>query len=223
VSPSLDRPSVSPLTVNRLSIYLRCLEELLRQGIDRISSTELAARFHLSASQIRKDLAHLGELGTRGVGYPVGSLVARLRSELGLDGRHGLVIVGIGNLGSALAAYPGFDSDGFRVVGLFDSDPAKTGRRVGRLEIRPTQEISGVVRRTGAVLGVLTVPAEGAQRTHDLLVAAGIRAILNFAPRRLSSPPDVRVKNVDLRINLEELSFFLSRTKEDRSRMKDEG
>lgn len=208
----MGRDVVSPLTVNRISIYLRCLQELQRQGVGRVSSTELAERFHLSASQIRKDLAHLGELGTRGVGYQVESLVERLRTELGLDRRHGLVIVGIGNLGSALASFPGFDSDGFRIVGLFDRDPKKAGRKVGREVVRPTRELSGVVRATGASLGVLSVPAAAAQRAHDLLVEAGIRAILNFAPRRLQSPPEVRVKYVDLRINLEELGFFLRRS-----------
>lgn len=207
----MGRSAVSPLTVNRLSVYLRCLEELHRDGVGRASSTELAERFHLSASQIRKDLAQLGELGVRGVGYPVELLAARLRSELGLDHCHGLVIVGIGNLGTALASFPGFDSDGFRIVGLFDRDRKKTGRQVGQQVVRAISELPAVVRQTGAVLGLLTVPEAAAQRTHDLLVAAGIRAILNFAPRRLQSPQGVRVKNVDLRINLEELAFFLRR------------
>jgi redox-sensing transcriptional repressor len=203
--------AVSPLTVNRLSVYLRCLEELQRHGVDRISSTELAERFHLSASQIRKDLAQLGELGIRGVGYQVAHLAARLHSELGLDHQHGVVIVGIGNLGTALASYAGFDSDGFRVVGLFDSDPDKHGRSRGRHTIRPIEELADVVRRDAVSMGVITVPAAAAQRILDLLVAAGVRSILNFAPRQLRTTPGTRVENVDLRIHLEELAFYLRR------------
>ena len=208
--------AVSPLTLNRLSLYLRCLQELETSGVERVSSTELADRYQLSASQIRKDLAQFGEFGIRGVGYEVRQLRDRLRSLLGLQRTTGVVIVGVGSLGSALAAYPGFNADGFRVVGLVDSDPAKVGRRFGELRVRPASELAEVVRETKATMGVLTVPSPAAQSSYDALAAAGIRAVLNFAPTQLKLARGVRVKTVDLRIGLEELGFYLARPKNDR-------
>src|SRR5262249_42175837 len=154
---------VSPLTLNRLSLYLRCLQELATAGVERVSSTELAERYGLSASQIRKDLAQFGEFGIRGVGYEARQLRERLRQLLGLERLHGLVIVGVGRLGTALAAYPGFNGDGFRVVGLVDADEEKVGRRMGHLRVRRTEELGDVVRESGADIGVLTVPSAAAQ------------------------------------------------------------
>jgi len=202
---------VSPLTLNRLSFYLRSLRHLQEQGIKRVSSQELAQRYHLSATQIRKDLAQFGEFGIRGVGYEVRHLRERLRHLLGLERTQNLVIVGVGRLGTALAAYPGFNSDGFRVVGLVDSDPAKIDRRIGGLRVRPTAELADVVRDGNAIMGVLTVPTAAAQASYDALAAAGVRAVLNFAPTQLRTTRGVRVKTVDLRIGLEELGFFLAR------------
>jgi redox-sensing transcriptional repressor len=204
--------AVSPLTLNRLSLYLRCLQELEAHGVERVSSNELAERYQLSASQIRKDLAQFGEFGIRGVGYEVRQLRERLRHLLGLERPQNLVIVGVGRLGTALAAYPGFNSDGFRVVGLFDSDPAKVDRRIGGLRVRPLAELADVVRDGNAIMGVLTVPSAAAQASYDALVAAGVRAVLNFAPTQLRTARGVRVKTVDLRIGLEELGFFLGRS-----------
>jgi len=203
--------AVSPLTLNRLSLYLRCLQELAGHGVERVSSNELAERYQLSASQIRKDLAQFGEFGIRGVGYEVRHLRERLRHLLGLERTQNLVIVGVGRLGTALAAYPGFNSDGFRVVGLVDSDPAKIDRRIGGLRVRPTAELADAVRDGNAIMGVLTVPPAAAQASYDALVAAGVRAVLNFAPTQLRTTRGVRVKTVDLRIGLEELGFFLAR------------
>jgi redox-sensing transcriptional repressor len=201
---------VSPLTLNRLSIYLRCLQELEGAGVERVSSTELAERYQLSASQIRKDLAQFGEFGIRGVGYEVGQLRERLRQLLGLERAHGLVIVGVGSLGTALAGFPGFNGDGFRVVGLVDADPAKVGRSLGRLRIRALVDLAEVVHETHATIGVIAVPSTAAQPSYDALVAAGVRAVLNFAPTQLRLQRGVRVKTVDLRIGLEELGFFLA-------------
>jgi len=135
----------------------------------------------------------------------------RLRHLLGLERTQNLVIVGVGRLGTALAAYPGFNSDGFRVVGLVDSDPAKIDRRIGGLRVRPTAELADAVRDGNAIMGVLTVPTAAAQASYDALVAAGVRAVLNFAPTQLRTTRGVRVKTVDLRIGLEELGFFLAR------------
>ncbi len=201
---------ISPLTLNRLSLYLRALRHLHRVGISTVSSGDLARRLQLSAPLIRKDLAQFGEFGTRGVGYDVSALVERLIEILGLNQERALVIIGAGNLGTALAGYIGFNSDSFRVVALFDNDPAKIGRRLGDLEILATERMAEIVRREKVDIGVLTVPVEAAQENHDLLVEAGVRAVLNFAPLALPSREAVQTKDVDLRIHLEELSYFLT-------------
>lgn len=200
---------VSPLTLNRLSFYLRSLRHLRDEGVKRISSQGLARRFHLSAPQIRKDLAQFGAFGIRGVGYDVEALIAQLSDLLGLDRRHRMIIVGMGNLGSALAAYLGFNSGAFEVVAGVDRDPAKIGRTIGGFTVRPAAELAAAVAEARAEIGVLCVPAEAAQENHDALVAAGVAGIINFSPTRLQPAPGVPLKNVDLRIDLEELAFFL--------------
>lgn len=204
-----DTEEVSPLTLNRLSFYLRCLRHLQETGIKRVSSQELAKRYHLSATQIRKDLAQFGEFGIRGVGYEVDELADHLNSLLGLDRKHAMLIVGMGNLGSALAQYLGFNYGSFHVVAGVDNDPKKIGRKVGSFTVRSADELATVVRESGAEIGVLAVPAEAAQQNYDALAEAGIKAVLNFAPVRLKRRPGIPLKNVDLRINLEELAFFL--------------
>lgn len=200
---------VSPLTLNRLSLYLRCLQQLQESGERRTSSRDLAQRFQLSAAQIRKDLAQFGEFGIRGVGYEVDELAGRLRGILGLDQQHPIVIVGMGNLGSALASYLGFNKGCFQVVAGVDNDPAKVGIEVAGFVVRHTRELQQVVREHNVEIGVLTVPATAAQENYDLLAEAGVSGVLNFAPTRLRSRPDVPLKHVDLRIYLEELAFFL--------------
>lgn len=204
-----EQEEVSPLTLNRLSFYLRCLRHLQELGIKRVSSQEMAQRYHLSATQIRKDLAQFGEFGIRGVGYDVDVLADHLDSLLGLDRKHPMVIVGMGNLGSALAQYLGFNYGAFYVVAGVDNDPRKIGRKVGTFIIRPTSELADVVHESGAEIGVLAIPAEVAQENYDALADAGIKGVLNFAPVRVKRRPGVPLKNVDLRINLEELAFFL--------------
>jgi redox-sensing transcriptional repressor len=204
-----EQEEVSPLTLNRLSFYLRCLRHLQELGVKRVSSQEMAQRYHLSATQIRKDLAQFGEFGIRGVGYDVDALADHLNSLLGLDRKHPMVIVGMGNLGSALAQYLGFNYGSFYVVAGVDNDPRKIGRKAGTFIIRPTSELADVVRESGAEIGVLAIPAEVAQENYDALADAGIKGVLNFAPVRVKRRPGVPLKNVDLRINLEELAFFL--------------
>lgn len=205
----IDNEEVSPLTLNRLSFYLRCLRHLQELGIKRVSSQEMARRYHLSATQIRKDLAQFGEFGIRGVGYEVDELAEHLNALLGLDHPHAMLIVGMGNLGSALAQYLGFNYGAFNVVAGVDNDPRKIGRKVGSFVVRPADELADVVRESGAEIGVLAVPAEAAQENYDRLADVGIKAVLNFAPVRVKRRPGVPLKNVDLRINLEELAFFL--------------
>ncbi|MCB1057449.1 MAG: redox-sensing transcriptional repressor Rex [Acidobacteria bacterium] len=200
---------VSPLTLNRLCLYLRSLRRLEADGVSRISSQDLARRFNLSAAQIRKDLAQFGAFGIRGAGYDVSPLIERLDSILRLDRRHPVIVVGMGNLGSALACYLGFNHGSFEVVAGVDNDPGRVGREVGGFRIEHTDHLARVVRDSGAEIGVLAVPAKAAQQNYDLLVEAGIRGVLNFAPTRVQPVPEVPLKDVDLRIHLEELAYFL--------------
>jgi redox-sensing transcriptional repressor len=202
--------STSTATLNRLSVYLRCLQELQRSGELTISSRALADRFHLSSAQIRKDLAQFGEFGIRGVGYEIGPLAERLHHLLGLDRKRRLVIVGMGQLGTALAGYIHFNDDSFEVVAGFDSDAAKIGRSLRGVPVFAIADLRVVIDRTGAEIAVLTVPAAAAVECYDALAAAGVRAVLNFAPVSLPERDLVRLKNVDLRTYLEEASFLLS-------------
>ncbi len=208
-SEQSEPQEISPLTLNRLSFYLRCLRQLQELGLARISSQEMARRYHLSATQIRKDLAQFGEFGIRGVGYQIAELAEHLDALLGLDRDHPMVIVGVGNLGSALARYLGFNHGAFHVVAGIDNDPRKIGRTLAGFTIRDAADLAEVVRETGAVIGVLTVPSDLAQHYYDALADAGVRGVLNFATVRVKPRPGVPLKNVDLRINLEELAFFL--------------
>ena len=205
--PSLPE-GVSPLTVNRLSVYLRSLRQLLEQGVRRISSQQLGRAFHLSPTQIRKDLAQFGEFGVRGQGYDVATLADHLSALLQVDRTHRLVIVGMGNLGTALARFPAFNTGSFVVVAGFDSDPSKVGRRVGPVTVHAIEELPEVARATGAEMAILAVPAGAAPAAFRSVVEAGIVAVLNFAPVTLPPLSGCRVKNVDLRIQLEELAFF---------------
>ena len=200
---------ISSLALNRLSTYLRCLRLLQESKVERISSQELARRFHLSAAQIRKDLAYFGEFGIRGVGYDVADLCQRLEALLGLEREHPVVVVGAGNIGRALARFPGFNSGSFRIHAIVDNDPLKMGQRINDLVVRPSAELPQLVKQSQAEIGILAVPAEAAAENYQALVASGIRSILNFAPVPLDPHPEVRVKTVDLLIFLEELAYFL--------------
>jgi redox-sensing transcriptional repressor len=202
---------VSELTTNRLSVYLRCLNELDRAGIRTISSLALADRFHLNAAQIRKDLAYFGDFGVRGVGYYVRDLQRRLRQILGLDQKLRVAIMGAGNLGLALADYPGFRLEGFVIAALFDVLREKVGQQSrGGVPIHDIHDLKRIARRERIRVAVIAVPAPVAQRVLNLVVAAGIKAILNFSPEPLQVPARVKLKNVDLTVSLESLSFFLA-------------
>jgi redox-sensing transcriptional repressor len=202
--------SISDLITQRLSLYLRCLEELEGEGILTVSSQGLAERFRLSSAQIRKDLATFGEFGVRGVGYSVPELKGRLIHILGLDRDLKVVIVGAGNLGMALADYRGFNRDGFRIVALFDVAPERIGGtcRSGA-PILHLSQLEKVTRQQGVQIAVVAVPAAAAQSVIDAAAAAGIPAALNFAPARIQVPPEMSLRNVDLKIQLESLAFRL--------------
>jgi len=214
-SRGTDREAISELTTGRLSVYLRCLTYLESIQQKTVSSHELADRFHLNSAQIRKDLACFGEFGTRGVGYDVSKLKAHLVHELGIDRSRNAVIVGAGNLGLALADYHGFNSNGFHIAALLDTDPEKVGRtsRSG-IPIISAQKLASVVRDNLVEIGIIAVTPDNAQEVHDSLVQAGVRAILNFAPVQLRLNTGVKVRSVDLRINLESLSFYLKSVEE---------
>jgi len=202
---------VSELTTNRLSVYLRCLNALDSAGVRTVSSQALADQFHLNAAQIRKDLAYFGEFGVRGVGYYVNELRRHLRQILGLDGRVRIAIVGAGNLGLALADYPGFRDEGFEIVALLDTVREKIGDRSrAGVPIYDVREFRKLVRREHIRIAVIAVPAEAAQAVVNMVVSAGVKAVLNFSPGTLDVPPDVKLKSVDLTVSLESLSFFLA-------------
>ena len=202
---------VSELTINRLSVYLRCLNALDGAGVRTVSSQALAEQFHLNAAQIRKDLAYFGEFGVRGVGYYVRDLKRNLRQILGLDRKLPVGIIGAGNLGLALADYPGFRQEGFEVAALFDTLREKVGRQSrSGVPIHDIHDLRKVVRRDGIRVAVIAVPASAAQHVLNLVVAAGIRAVLTFSPGALQPPPGVKLKGVDLTVSLESLSFFLA-------------
>ena len=202
---------VSELTTNRLSVYLRCLNVLEEASVRTISSQALAEQFHLNAAQIRKDLAYFGEFGVRGVGYYVRDLKRHLRQILGLDRTLRVAIMGAGNLGLALADYPGFKQEGFEISALFDTLKDKVGQQSrSGVPIHDIGDLKKVVRREAIRIAVIAVPAPFAQHVLGLVIAAGIRAVLNFSPGTLEVPPDVKLKSVDLTVSLESLSFFLA-------------
>lgn len=205
-----ERP-IPEATVGRLPVYLRALVELAEAGHATISSETLAEAAGVNSAKIRKDLSHLGSYGTRGVGYDVAYLIHQVRRELGLTQHWPIVIVGIGNLGHALANYRGFAARGFRVAALVDADPAKIGEEVAELAVRPVEDLPQIVTENEAALGVICTPATEAQKVADRLVEAGVRSILNFAPAVLQVPEGVSVRKVDLAIELQILAYYEQR------------
>jgi len=204
---------ISELTTNRLSVYLRCLDGLSSLGIKTVSSQSLAGQFNLNSAQIRKDLGYFGEFGVRGVGYYVDELRAHIRQILGLNNPHRVGIVGAGRLGTALANYGGFGSSNFTVVALFDNDPEKISQRVSEsnIVVYDVRKFAKIVKSEAIDVAVIAVPARAAQRVLNQITAAGVRAVLNFAPASLSARLGVKVKTVDLTTSLESLSYFLAR------------
>jgi redox-sensing transcriptional repressor len=198
-------------TVARLPLYLRALTALSERSVPTVSSEELAAAAGVNSAKLRKDFSYLGSYGTRGVGYDVEYLVYQISRELGLTQDWPVVIVGIGNLGHALANYGGFASRGFRVAALLDADPAITGNVVAGLPVRHTDEMEEIIRSERVSIGVITTPPGAAQQVCDRLVAAGVTSILNFAPTVLNVPDGVDVRKVDLSIELQILAFHEQR------------
>ncbi|HEX6443837.1 MAG TPA: redox-sensing transcriptional repressor Rex [Streptosporangiales bacterium] len=198
-------------TVARLPVYLRALTTLSERGTPTVSSEDLASAAGVNSAKLRKDLSHLGSYGTRGVGYDVQYLIYQISRELGLTQDWPVVIVGTGNLGRALADYGGFMSRGFRVVALLDADAAKVGMQVAGMTVQHVDKLETVVREAGVAIGVIATPAPAAQEVCDRLVAVGVRSILNFAPAVLQAPEEVRIRKVDLSIELQILAFHIQR------------
>jgi redox-sensing transcriptional repressor len=206
-APGPEYPALPDATVARLPEYLRALHHLAETGHDTVSSEGLARTAGVSSAKLRKDLSQLGSYGTRGVGYDVTLLVEQIEHHLGLTQRRNVALIGIGNLGHALAGYAGFASRGFRISALVDVDPVRVGERVGNLTVTHLDHLAGTVAAEQIAIGVIATPAHAAQLVTDRLVAAGVTSILNFAPCVLSVPDGVDVRNVDLAIELQILSF----------------
>jgi len=206
---SSPRPesSIPNPAVRRLSLYLRQLEAFQRKDRRTISSKQLGESLGLTDAQVRKDLAYFGQFGHPGIGYRVDELIAQVKRILGTDKTWNVILVGLGNLGRALTAYRGFDAKGFKLVGVFDADPAKIGKKHGPFTIQSLADLPAAVQRLNIRLAMLAVPADHAQDVANQLVAAGVRGILNFAPASITVPPDVALNAVDLAVQLEQLSF----------------
>lgn len=206
-----SRRAIPEATVARLPVYLRSLAELADGRVATVSSERLAEMAGVNAAKVRKDLSYLGSYGTRGVGYDVEFLLFQMSRELGLTRDWPVVVVGIGNLGQALANYRGFDERGFPVVALVDADPSKVGERVGELTVRTLGELPGIVEELGVTVGVIATPASSAQEVANALVDASVHSILNFAPAVVTVPEGVSVRKVDLAVELQILSFYQQR------------
>lgn len=202
------RPEIPRKTIYRLSIYLRCLARLRENGIGTVSSEALARAAGVKPTQLRKDLAYFGTFGTRGLGYEVAELSQKISEELGTSRLQPVILVGVGHLGLALLSYRGFEKEGFEIVAAFDADPRRKRDKETKQPIHGMTELQPVVRKQNIKMAILTVPAAVAQEVANQLVGAGVTGILNFSPIVLSVPEEVMVNNVNLAIELENLSYF---------------
>jgi|TARA_B100000959_G_scaffold79711_1_gene84858 redox-sensing transcriptional repressor len=201
-----DAPEV---VVQRLPLYVRVLSQFESAGAEMVSSEHLGTQLQMTPAQIRKDLSYFGRFGKQGRGYNVKRLALELRSILGLDRQWNAGLVGVGRLGRAIIAYPGFRPEGFRVVAAFDADPSVAGSAIGDIDVRPIAEIKNTVADLGIRIGIVAVPAANAQSVFDALVEAGIKAILNYAPVAPQVPPNVKVRGIDPVLALQSMTYFL--------------
>jgi redox-sensing transcriptional repressor len=206
----LPPPLIPKAAATRISLYLRYLEGLLGRGEVTTSSQQLGAALGVTPAQVRKDLGYFGQFGFPGVGYKISNLIPQIRRILGTHGHWNVALVGMGNLGSALVQYRGFEKQGFRITALFDNNPALIGKTVGQRTIRSVSDIPRVIQAESIKLAIITVPAAAAQSVADQLVSAGIRGIFNFAPAVLTVPEEVGYVSIDLSVELEQLSFFVT-------------
>ncbi len=202
---------VPDIVVSRLPLYLRSLARLQEEGKEVTSSQELATRLGFSSAQIRKDLSHFGEFGKQGTGYNIAFLREQLKAILNLDIEWQVALVGVGDLGHALAHYGRFSQKGFRITALFDNDPAKIGMEINGVVVQSHDEMVESIKKAGIRIAILAVPVKVAQETADKLVKAGVRAILNYAPITLSVPPEVKVQNIDPIAHLQKMTYYCQR------------
>ncbi|MCI2416995.1 redox-sensing transcriptional repressor Rex [Saccharopolyspora sp. K220] len=207
--------AIPEAAVARLAVYLRALSGLADQNVGTVSSDELAVAAGVNSAKLRKDLSYIGSYGTRGVGYEVAVLIGQIERTLGLTRKHSVAVVGIGNLGHALANYGGFPSRGFPVSALFDLDPDLIGVPVGGIPVNHIDDIVEVCADREVTIGVIATPVQGAQEVCDRLVAGGVTCILNFAPVVLQVPEDVEVRKVDLAVEMQILSFHVARRQQE--------
>jgi redox-sensing transcriptional repressor len=215
--------AIPEAAVARLAVYLRVLSDLTDQGVSTVSSEELAAAAGVNSAKLRKDLSYIGSYGTRGVGYEVAVLIGQIERTLGLTRQHSVAVVGIGNLGHALANYGGFPIRGFPVAALFDVDSDLVGVPVGGIPVSHIDDIVPVCNERDITIGVIATPAKGAQEVCDRLVAGGVACILNFAPVVLQVPEEVEVRKVDLAVEMQILSFHMARRSQAVAGLPDEG
>jgi len=206
IRPSTDAPEV---VVQRLPLYVRVLAQFDAADAEMVSSEQLGIQLQMTPAQIRKDLSYFGRFGKQGRGYNVKRLSQELRSILGLNRRWNAGLVGVGRLGRAIIAYPGFKPEGFHVVAAFDADPSVVGSSVGGIDVRPIEQIKETVAELGIQIGIVAVPAPNAQSVFDALVESGIKAILNYAPVAPQVPLDVKVRGVDPVLALQSMTYFL--------------
>lgn len=200
---------IPDIIIGRLPIYLRALQRMAEKGIQTTSSQELGEIVGISAAQIRKDISQFGEFGKQGTGYRISFLIDKLREILNINRIWDVVVVGAGDMGHALANYPGFVNRGFRIAMVFDNDTAKVGKQVGNFTVQNSSELVDRVREAGIQVAMLTVPASAAQEAAELLVKAGIKSILNYAPISLNVPPEVRVQHIDPATHLQRMTYYL--------------
>jgi redox-sensing transcriptional repressor len=203
------RAEIPRKAVYRLSVYFRGLQRLKANGIRTVSSEALAKAAGVKPTQLRKDLTYFGQFGTRGLGYDVEQLAEMISEVLGTTSLQPVILVGVGNLGLALLSYRGFEKEGFEIIAAFDSNAARHRNKSGSVAVGPMEELAPLVRERGVKMAILTVPASAAQEVANVLVANGITGILNFAPLVLDVPESVVVNNVNLAIELENLSYFV--------------
>jgi redox-sensing transcriptional repressor len=204
-----DKPDIPRKTIYRLSIYLRCLARLRENGIGTVSSEAMAKAAGVKPTQLRKDLAYFGTFGTRGLGYDVADLSQKIADELGTSSLQPVILVGVGNLGLALLSYRGFEREGFEIIAAFDAEPRRKRDKEIKQPILGMEELPGFVNENGVRMAILSVPAAVAQSVANTLIEGGITGILNFAPIVLTVPEDVMVNNVNLAMELENLSYFI--------------
>ena len=209
VRPVMNADKIPDIIIGRLPIYLRALQRMADKGVQTTSSQELGERVGISAAQIRKDISQFGEFGKQGTGYRISFLIDKLREILKIDRVWDVAVVGAGDVGHALARYQGFVNRGFRVVMVFDSDEAKVGQQIGEFVVQDTSGMIDSIQKAGVKVAMLSVPASAAQEVTDMLVKAGVKAILNYAPISLTVPDDVRVQHIDPATHLQRMTYYL--------------